>query len=156
MSRGSGSFSKVGAQFTFLSLSRPIFDWFSKFFFPLKAYENCHLAKKWLHSCAPCAPASTAPEWYMCTNGTIYFHILIVQSVTKSVWIDLQWTLVKFQVNLSFVRHWLNKIIERRFVVGKDCIFSNNKSFLKPNRQLLLSFTDLFSADRRPAEAHCY
>ena len=36
--------------------------------FPLEAYENCNLAKKWVHNCAICAPASTAPFfcWTYC------------------------------------------------------------------------------------------
>ena len=52
---------KVGAQLTFLTLTWSIFDRFSKFFFPLKAYENCHFARKWICKCAPCAPASSGP-----------------------------------------------------------------------------------------------
>ena len=55
--RGGGSFSKVGVQFTFSTLSRSFFDRFSKFFFPLEAYENYHLAR----NCTSCTPASTTP-----------------------------------------------------------------------------------------------
>ena len=62
------------AIYIFVSISAN-FARFSKFFFPLKAYEICHLAKKWVCSCAPCAPASTAPEHDGIINLiAIYFH----------------------------------------------------------------------------------
>ena len=62
LNRCGGSFSKVSVPFTFLSLSQSIFDRFSKFFFPLKVYENCNWAKYWVRNGAPCAPASTVPD----------------------------------------------------------------------------------------------
>ena len=70
----------MGAQFTFLSLSRPMFDRFSKFFFSLKAYENYHLAKKSVRSCAPCAPAPAVPvdtcNYVNIHENTIEYEIL--------------------------------------------------------------------------------
>ena len=59
--RDGGSSWKVGAQFTFLPLTRSIFDGFSKFFFLLKACFNCHFVKKWMRNCAFCAPSSADP-----------------------------------------------------------------------------------------------
>ena len=56
--RGGGSFSKVGAQFTFLSLSRPIFDRFSKFFFLLKLIKIAIWPKS---RCAVAHPAHPIP-----------------------------------------------------------------------------------------------
>ena len=44
-----------------LPINRPNLVRFSKFLFLQKAYENRHLAKYWVRSCAPCAPASAAP-----------------------------------------------------------------------------------------------
>ena len=60
--RAGGSCWKVGAQFTFLSLTQSIFDGFSKIFFLLKTGLNCQFVKKWALNCAPCAPS--APSSY--------------------------------------------------------------------------------------------
>ena len=49
-------------KFTNLPVNRPNLVRFSKFLFLQKAYENRHLSKYWMHSCAPCAPASAAPD----------------------------------------------------------------------------------------------
>ena len=66
LNRGGGSCWKVGAQFKVLPLTWSIFDWFTKFFFLLKACLNYYYLKKWVRNCAPCAPASATPaSWYM-------------------------------------------------------------------------------------------
>ena len=52
----------MGAEFTILSITWSIFDEFSKFFFYLKACENCQFVKKWMPICVPCTPDSACPE----------------------------------------------------------------------------------------------
>ena len=50
-----------GAQFEFLPLTWSSFNGFSKLFFLLKGCFNCHLVKKWVNNCSPCASASAYP-----------------------------------------------------------------------------------------------
>ena len=49
-------------KFTNLPANRSNLVRFSKFLFLKKAYKNRHLDKYWVCNCAPCAPASAAPE----------------------------------------------------------------------------------------------
>ena len=59
--RDCGSYWKVGAQFTFLPLTRSIFDEFPKNIL-LKAAFNCQFVKKWVRSgCAIAHPVHPVP-----------------------------------------------------------------------------------------------
>ena len=56
------TFQKWVGNKNFLSLSKSIFDQFSKFFFLLKACLNCYHLKKWVRNSAPCARRSAGPD----------------------------------------------------------------------------------------------